>query len=178
MLFTKNALLVQILALHLGNSLQTGVGLPLLGADEQESRVCWAPQHWPCFPSLSYGITAVQWVRAGTGVRRLGIESLFLCFLAGWLWANFRNPLDHTTHLMGLFWHLNGWILVHIKFSKHAEHAESALQLLTLTGYLPWARLTALLSRFPQAGGGNGQAKRHLHFRVMSAVGQVLRKFS
>lgn len=43
MLFTKNALLAEFLALHLGNSLQSGVGLGLLGEDEQESRVCRAP---------------------------------------------------------------------------------------------------------------------------------------
>lgn len=36
MLFTQNALLAQLLALLLGNSLQTGVGLCLLGGDEQE----------------------------------------------------------------------------------------------------------------------------------------------
>lgn len=41
MLFTKNALLVEILALPLGNSLLTGVRLCLLREDEQESRV------WP-----------------------------------------------------------------------------------------------------------------------------------
>ena len=51
MLYSKNALLVQILALHLVNSLQSGMGLCLLGEDEQEFRVYQAPYHQPYFRS-------------------------------------------------------------------------------------------------------------------------------
>ena len=82
MLFTKNALLVQILASHVGNSLQSGMGLGLLGEEEQESRVCRAPQHQLHFRPLTYAMSIMQWVGDGPGARWPGLKSLFLCFLA------------------------------------------------------------------------------------------------
>lgn len=82
MLFTKNALLAEFLALHLGNSLQSGVGLCLLGEDEQESRVRRAPLRQLYFRPLAYAVAVMRWVRAGPGARRPGLKSSFLHFLA------------------------------------------------------------------------------------------------
>lgn len=130
MLFSKNALLVQILALHLGNSLHTGLGLYLLGGDEQESRVCWVPQHWPNFRSLSYAINYHAVGKSQRWSQMAWTEILVPPLPSCVTWGKFRSSLANTTDLVGLFWHL--YESVHIKCWKHTGHAEGALQMLTI----------------------------------------------